>query len=54
MAPSFLSESQLAQAHRKEREKQWLNQFAESAETQERESERRRHLHKNFGSMTLF
>ena len=53
-APSFVSESQLAQARRKEREKQWLNQFAESAKAQERESKRRRHLHKNFGSMVLF
>ena len=44
-APSFVSESQLAQAQPKEREKQWLNQFAESAEAQERESERRLHLH---------
>ena len=53
-APSFVPESQLAQARRKEREKQWLNQFAESAAAQHRESERRRHLHKNFGSMVLF
>ena len=53
-ALSFVLESQLAQARRKEREKQWLNQFTESAEAQERESERRRHMHKKFGSMTLF
>ena len=32
----------------------WLNQFGESAEAQEREFERRRQLHKNFGSMGLF
>ena len=47
-------EAQLAQAQRKEREKQWLNQFAESAAAQGRDSERRRHLHKNYGSMTMF
>ena len=35
-------------------DQQWLNKFAEVTEAQERESERRRHLHKNFGSMTLF
>ena len=35
-------------------DQQWLNQFAESAEAQRREKERRRYLHKNFGSMTLF
>ena len=52
--PVFLSESQLAQARRKEKEKQWLNQFAESAAAQERERKRRSHLHKNFGSMVLF
>ena len=33
---------------------QWLNRFAEWAETQRRESERRCHLHKKYGSMTLF
>ena len=53
-APSFVSESQLAQARRKESNRQWLNQFAESAAAQERERERKRYLHKNFGSMTLF
>ena len=35
-------------------DQQWLNKFAEVTEAQERESERRRYLHKNFGSMTLF
>ena len=35
-------------------DRQWLNQFAESAAAQERELERRRHLYKNFRSMTLF
>ena len=33
---------------------QLSNQFAEVTKAQERESERRRHLHKNFGSGTLF
>ena len=33
---------------------QWLNQFAGVTEAQQRERERRRYLHKNFGSMTLF
>ena len=32
----------------------WMNQFAESAKAQEREYEKRRHLHKNFGSTVLF
>ena len=32
----------------------WLNQFANSVKTQEREYEKRRHLHKNFGSSCLF
>ena len=32
----------------------WMNQFAESIKNQEREYEKRRHLHKNFGSMGLF
>ena len=32
----------------------WLNQFAESTKAQGRELERKRHMHKNFGSMTLF
>ena len=53
-APSFMSQQRLAEARRKQREKQWLNQFAESAAAQDRESERKRHLHKNFGSMVLF
>ena len=53
-APSFVSESQLAQARRKQREKQWLNQFVGSAAAQDRERERRHHLHKNVGSMVLF
>ena len=51
-APSFVCEAQLAQARRKESNRQWLNQFAESAAAQERESERRRHLHKNFAHMS--
>ena len=33
---------------------QWLNQFAGVTEAQQMERERRRYLHKNFGSMTLF
>ena len=32
----------------------WLNQFGESIKAQEREYEKRRHLHKNFGSTVLF
>ena len=32
----------------------WLKQFGESVKAQEREFERRRHLHKNFGSSCLF
>ena len=32
----------------------WLNQFSDSVKAQEREFERRRHLHKNFGSSGLF
>ena len=32
----------------------WLNQFSDSIKAQEREYERRRHLHKNFGSSVLF
>ena len=32
----------------------WLNQFGESVKAQERAFERRRHLHKNFGSSILF
>ena len=35
-------------------DQQWLNQFAESTEARRRERERRRHLHKNFGSITVF
>ena len=53
-APSFVSESQWAEARRKESHRQWLNQFAESVKAQEREFERRRHLRKNFGSTDLF
>ena len=32
----------------------WVNQFADSVKAQEREYEKRRHLHKNFGSSCLF
>ena len=32
----------------------WVNQFADSIKAQEREFETRRHLHKNFGSSSLF
>ena len=32
----------------------WLKQFGDSVKAQEREFERRRHLHKNFGSSCLF
>ena len=32
----------------------WLKQFGDSVQAQEREFERRRHLHKNFGSSCLF
>ena len=32
----------------------WMKQFGDSVQAQEREFERRRHLHKNFGSMGLF
>ena len=53
-APSFMTQQQLVETRRKQREKQWLNQLAEVTEAQRRESERRRHLHKSFGSMTLF
>lgn len=35
-------------------DQQWLNQFAEVTKAQEGESERRLHMHKNFGGMTLF
>ena len=38
----------------KMRRSPWMNQFGESIKAQEREYERRRHLHKNFGSMGLF
>ena len=37
-----------------ERHRPWANQFKEAAQAQEREYERRRHLHKNFGSSVLF
>ena len=37
-----------------ERNRSWFNQFGESAKAQEREYEKRRHLHKNFGSSVLF
>ena len=37
-----------------ERNRSWFNQFGEAAKTKEREQERTRHLHKNFGSMGLF
>ena len=37
-----------------EKSSPWMNQFAESAKAQEREYEKRRHLHKNFGSSVLF
>ena len=32
----------------------WMNQFGDSIKAQEREYEKRRHLHKNFGSAILF
>ena len=35
-------------------DRQWLNQFAESAAAQERERERRHHFQSKFGSGTLF
>ena len=38
----------------KMRRSPWMNQFGESVKAQEREFERRRHLHKNFGSSCLF
>ena len=38
----------------KMRRSPWMNQFGESVKAQEREYEKRRHLHKNFGSMGLF
>ena len=38
----------------KMRRSPWIKQFGESVQAQEREFERRRHLHKNFGSSVLF
>ena len=38
----------------KMRRNPWLNQFGDSIKAQEREYEKRRHLHKNFGSSVLF
>ena len=38
----------------KMRRSPWMNQFGESVKAQEREFEKRRHLHKNFGSSVLF
>ena len=38
----------------KMRRSPWMNQFGESVKAQEREYEKRRHLHKNFGSAILF
>ena len=38
----------------KMRRSPWMNQFGDSIKAQEREYEKRRHLHKNFGSMGLF
>ena len=38
----------------KMRRSPWMNQFGESIKAQEREYEKRRHLHKNFGSTGLF
>ena len=38
----------------KMRRSPWMNQFADSIKAQEREYEKRRHLHKNFGSAILF
>ena len=38
----------------KMRRRGWMNQFGESIKAQEREHEKRRHLHKNFGSSVLF
>ena len=35
-------------------DQQWLNHFAGVTKAQQSERERRRYLHKNFGSMTLF
>ena len=38
----------------KMRRSPWMNQFGDSIKAQEREYEKRRHLHKNFGSSVLF
>ena len=38
----------------KMRRSPWMNQFGDSIKAQEREYEKRRHLHKNFGSEILF
>ena len=38
----------------KMRRSPWMNQFGDSIKAQEREFERKRHLHKNFGSSCLF
>ena len=38
----------------KMRRSPWMNQFGDSVKAQEREYEKRRHLHKNFGSSVLF
>ena len=38
----------------KMRRSPWMKQFGESIKAQEREYEKRRHLHKNFGSTVLF
>ena len=35
-------------------DRQWLNQFAESAAAQKREMEKRHHFHSKFGSGSLF
>ena len=35
-------------------QQRWLNQFAESAEAQTKERERRYHFHKTYGRGTLF
>ena len=37
-----------------EKNRPWLNQFGEAIQAKERERERTRHLHKNFGSSCLF
>ena len=38
----------------KMRRSPWMNQFGDSIKAQEREYEKRRHLHENFGSSVLF